>query len=287
MVQIGKLNQLKILKFVEFGLYLNAGDGNEILLPKRDIAGLPEGSDVGDTVEVFVCYDSEDRLIATTLKPKVMVEEFAVLKVVATESIGAFLDWGLAKDLFLPFAEQNRDLRVGLDIIVYVYLDKSNRISASMRIERNLDKTAVKYETDQSVDLLIFGKTELGYKAIINGKSLGMLFHNDVFQSLDYAQRISGFIKKVRDDGKIDLSLMRSGHKGASEVGPRILELLTEKGGFMPINDKTSAEAIYDLFGVSKKKFKIALGGLYKSRLIKVSDEGIQLIEKAGDSAKS
>lgn len=287
MVQIGKINSLKILKFVEFGLYLDAGDGNELLLPKRDIEGLPEGSDVGHVVDVFVCYDSEDRLIATTLKPKASVGEFAVLEVVATEPIGAFLDWGLAKDLFLPFAEQNRDVKVGYEIIVYIYLDKSNRISASMRIEKNLDKVPAQFKVDQSVDLLIFGKTDLGYKAIINGQNLGMLFHNDVFQPLSYAQKISGFIKNVRDDGKIDLSLTRSGHKGAAEVGPKILELLKEKGGFVAINDKTSAETIYDLFGVSKKKYKIALGGLYKSRLIKVSEDGIYLLENTGDSTNS
>ncbi|MBC7466432.1 MAG: GntR family transcriptional regulator [Bdellovibrio sp.] len=287
MVQIGKYNQLKVLKFVEFGLYLDAGDGHELLLPKREIERLPENVNVGDMVDVFVCYDSEDRPIATTLKPAGTVGEFAIVKVVAVEQIGAFLDWGLTKDLFLPFAEQNRDVRVGLDIIVYIYLDKSNRISASMRIERNLDQVPVKYETDQSVELLIFGKTDLGYKAIINGQSLGMLFHNDVFKPLVYAQRISGFIKNVRDDGKIDLSLMKSGHKGAQDIGPQILAFLKQKGGFAPINDKTSAEAIYDLFGVSKKKYKIALGGLYKSRLIKVADDGIYLLEKTGDSTKS
>lgn len=287
MVQIGKVNQLKILKFVEFGLYLDAGNGNELLLPRRDVSTLPEGTDVGHSLDVFVCYDSEDRLIATTAKPKAQVGEFAVLKVVAKEQIGAFLDWGLAKDLLLPFAEQNRDVRVGQEIIVYIYLDKSNRLSASMRIERNLDQVKVNYNVDQAVDLLIFGKTELGYKAIINGQSLGMIFHNDVFQPLSYAQKISGYIKNVRDDGKIDLSLSRSGHQGASEIGPRIIELLKQNGGFMAINDKTSADTIYDLFGISKKKYKIALGGLYKSRLIKVSDEGIFLLEKTGDSLKS
>jgi predicted RNA-binding protein (virulence factor B family) len=286
MVHIGKLNQLKVLKFVDFGLYLDAEDGNELLLPTRDISKLPTKPDVGDIIEVFVCYDSEDRLIATTLTPKATVEEFAILKVVAVEPIGAFLDWGLAKDLFLPFAEQNRDVNVGQEIIVYIYLDKSNRISASMRIERNLDKTKPQFEPDQSVDLLIFGKTDLGYKAIINGKHLGMLFHGDVFQTIVYAQKITGYIKTIRDDGKINLSLMKSGHKAANEIGPQIIQYLKQKGGFAPINDKTSAEAIYDLFGVSKKKYKIALGGLYKSRLIKIGDDGIYLLENIGDSNK-
>lgn len=280
MIQIGKMNSLKIVKFVEFGLYLDAGEGNELLLPRREVNTLPEETNVGDVLDVFVCYDSEDRLIATLTKPKALVGEFAILKVVATENIGAFLNWGLAKDLFLPFSEQTRDLDVGLDIIVYVYIDKSNRISASMRIERNLEKIDVKYEVDQAVDLLIFGKTELGYKAIINGKHLGMIFHTDVFKPLRYAQKISGFIKNVRPDGKIDLSLAQTGHKGASDIGPKILDLLREKGGFLAINDKTPPEAIYELFGVSKKKYKIALGGLYKSRLIKVEEDGIYLVEK-------
>ena len=286
MVQIGQFNQLKILKFVDFGLYLDAGQGNELLLPRKELVRLPEDCKIGDTVEVFVCYDSEDRLIATTLKPKACVGQFAILKVVANERIGAFLSWGLAKDLLLPFAEQTRDLQIGQDIIVYIYLDKSNRISASMRIERNLDQVPVQYKVDQTVDLLIFGRTDLGYKAIINGQSLGMLFHNDVFKPIHYADQFQGYIKKVRDDGKIDLSLSKSGHLGASDIGPQILAMLAEKGGFLEINDKTSAETIYSLFGVSKKKYKIALGGLYKSRLIKVSDDGIHLIENSAEPKK-
>lgn len=281
MIQIGQYNQLKILKFVEFGAYLDAYDGNQLLLPKRDLLNLSEDIQVGDLVDIFVCYDSEDRLIATTLKPKAVVGQFAVLRVVSSERIGAFLNWGLAKDLFLPFAEQNRDVFPGQDIVVHIYLDKSNRISASMRIERNLDKTPANFSLNQEVQLLVFGKTELGYKAIINGKNLGMLFHSDVFQPIYYGDQLKGYIKKIREDGKIDLSLMSAGHKAANQdIGPKIIQYLKDKGGFSDINDKTSADMIYTLFGVSKKKFKIALGGLYKSRLIKVSDDGIELLEK-------
>jgi len=283
MLQIGKINSLKIVKFVEFGLYLDDGLGKEILLPRRELAKLPENTNVGEMLDVFIYFDSEDRIVATLERPKVMVGEFGILKVVAVEHIGAFLDWGLSKDLFLPFAEQNRDLRVGFDVIVYTYLDKSNRISATMRIEKNLNKISEEFKPDQAVDLLIFGKTELGYKAIINGTTLGLLFHDDVFKPLHYGDKIKGFIKNVRDDGKIDLSLAQSGHKGASGIGPQILDYLKQNKGFAAINDKTPAETIYDLFGVSKKKYKIALGGLYKSRLIKVSDEGIYLVEKADE----
>lgn len=275
MLQIGRVNKLEILSLVEDGAYLNDQSEGEIFLPLRDV---PELCAVGDTLDVFICYDSNDRLIATMESPKVQVGEFAVLTVIALEPVGAFLDWGLSKDLFLPFSEQTRDLFLGEEVIVFVYLDNTDRISASMRLEKHLNKTPSEYLEEQSVKLLIYDESNLGYKALIDGKHFGVLYHNEVFQALQYGQVLSGFIKKIREDGKIDLSLSKTGHQGAADIAPQILDLLNKNKGFLAINDKTSAEKIYELFGVSKKKYKIALGGLYKKRLITVGEDGIHLV---------
>lgn len=277
MIQIGRFNKLKVLKHVDFGVFLDGEDDGEILLPLRYML---EECEVGDTVDVFVMFDSDDRLMATTETPKAMVGDFALLKVVAVESVGAFLDWGLSKDLFLPYAEQIHTPKVGQDIIVYIYTDKSDRISASMRLDRHVDKSPVDLKEGQEVELLIAGKTDLGYKAIVNNKIWGVLYANEVFKPLKYGQRTQGYIKKIRTDGKIDLSLQKTdkvGHEAAEDIGPLILDLLQKKGGYLAINDKTPPETIYNLFGVSKKKYKIALGGLYKKRLITVDDDGIRL----------
>ncbi|WP_413291392.1 S1 RNA-binding domain-containing protein [Bdellovibrio sp. HCB337] len=277
MIKIGNFNKLQVLKHVDFGVYLDGDEeSGEILLPRKYV---PENCQVGDFVEVFLCYDSEDRLIATTETPKAQVGDIATLKVVGTSSVGAFLDWGLPKDLFLPFAEQNGHLRVGDTVIVYLYLDNTNRIASSMRLDRKVNKEPAEYEAGQSVDLLIVDKTDLGYKALINNQHWGMIYTNEVFQPLKYGQKTQGFIKEIRpSDGKIDLRLYKTGHQGGDEIATRILEMLQKAdGGFLAINDKTSAEKIYELFGASKKKYKIALGGLYKKRLITITDDGIRL----------
>lgn len=276
MVQIGQINKLKVVKKMEYGVFLDGGSDGEILLPARYA---PENCEVGAELEVFVCFDSEDRLVAMTEMPFAMVGTFGLLKVKSIERVGAFLDWGLPKDLFLPYSEQTRDLKIGQNVLVYLYLDNTDRIASSMRLDRFMDKESGNYEAGQSVDLLIAAKTDLGYKAIINGRHWGMLYANEVFQQLEYGQRLKGFIKQVRDDGKIDLRLNEAGHKATADIGERIMELLKSKGGFLPITDKTDPEAIYDLFGVSKKKYKIALGGLYKKRLITVHDDGIRLVD--------
>jgi len=274
-IQIGSFNKLKVLKRVEFGVFLDGGEECEILLPNRS---LPESFEIGEELEVFIYYDSEDRLIATTEKPLAMVGDFAPLKVVSVNSIGAFLNWGLAKDLFLPFAEQSRDLRPGQIVVVCIYIDKSDRIAASMRLNRHIDKDPSGYKENEKVDLLVYGKTDLGYKAIINNRHSGVLYQNEVFQDLKYGQHLPGYIKKIRpEDGKIDLALQPLGHKGSVDLGEKILERLREEGGFLPLTEKTPPEKIYDLFGVSKKKYKMALGGLYKKRLIVIEDNGIRL----------
>lgn len=287
MLQIGQMNSLPILRQVEIGAFLDggmdsSGEPIEILLPKRY---LPAGKNEGDLLEVFIYHDSEDRLIATTEIPKARVGEFSFLNVVDTSDVGAFLDWGLPKDLFLPFAEQTFEPEIGKKLIVHLYLDKSGRISASMRLDRYLKNKPTEFAIEQEVDLLVYDRTELGFKALINGKYHGMIFANEVFQPLRYGQVLKGFIKQIREDGKIDLRLMKAGHKAAQDnIEPLILELLEDNNGFLDITDKTSPEKIYDLFGVSKKKYKIALGSLYKKRLITVDDDGIRLAKSAKKS---
>lgn len=274
LVDIGRFNKLKITKLVDFGAYLDGGEDGEILLPRKFVSENPQ---VGDEVEVFICYDSEDRLMATTEKPHAQVGEFALLTVVAATPVGAFLAWGLDKDLFLPFSEQIYNIRPGDQVVVAVYLDNTDRIASSMRVERFFEKERADYEVGQSVDLMVYNKTDLGYKAIINGAHSGMLYHNEVFQALKLGQKLRGFIRNIRtEDGKIDLALQKTGHQGAEDVGPKILELLQKNNGFLALNEKTPPEKIYDLFGVSKKKYKIALGGLYKQRLITIEEDGIR-----------
>lgn len=275
MVQIGNFNQLEVLKHVDFGVYLDGGEDGEILLPIRD---MPNECEVGDLLEVFVCYDSDDRLIATTQIPLAQVGDFACLEVVSLEPVGAFLNWGLPKDLFLPFRERTRTLKIGQTVVVYIYLDNTDRICASMRLDKYVDPHPGQYKEGETVELFIAAQTDLGFKAIINGAHWGMIYNNEIFQPIEHGQKLSGFIKKLRDDGKIDLSLQSLNAPAPKDLAAQILIKLKSENGFLAVNDKTPAEKIYQLFGVSKKKYKIALGGLYKKRLITVEDDGIRLV---------
>jgi predicted RNA-binding protein (virulence factor B family) len=209
------------------------------------------------------------------------IGQFTVLRVVSLESVGAFLDWGRPKDLLLPFREQTRDLKVGEEIVVHIYEDNTGRPCSSMRIEKFLDKETAPYKDGEKVDLLIFGESDLGFKAVINQKHLGMLFKNELFQDIRYTDRLPGYIKRVRDDKKIDLILQPLGNFGSGDLGEQILEKLKESDGFLPITDKTDPNVIYNMFGVSKKKYKMALGGIYKKKLIVIEDGGIRLVAKA------
>lgn len=208
------------------------------------------------------------------------IGDFCVLRVVDMQSIGAFLDWGQEKDLFLPFSEQTMKFEIGDEVVVCIYEDNQGRPCSSMRLERFVNKDVSALKPEQKVELLVFAKTELGYKALINKSHLGVLFKNEVFQDIQYAEVLPGYIKQVRDDGKIDLILQPFGNKGSGDLGQKILDVLTENNGFLDITDKTSPEKIYDLFGVSKKKYKMALGGIYKKKLITIDDSGIRLVKK-------
>lgn len=277
MAAIGRYNSLQVTKYTDFGLYLDGGADGEILLPKRYI---PKGEalEVGDWLNVFVYLDSEDRLIATTQKPKVQVGGFASLKVVEINRVGLFLDWGLPKDLLLPHSEEKRPLQVGDYCVVYVYLDqRTRRITATARLDRHLDKTPVRYETGQEVDLLVVEKTDMGFKAIINNEHWGLIHNNEVFKFLRGGMRERGFIREVRADGKISLSLQPLGREAASSLSEQILAKLRGAGGQLPLSDKSSPEQISSLFGVSKGNFKKAIGGLYKQGLIVIEADRIRL----------
>lgn len=213
--------------------------------------------------------------------PVAWIGEYALLEVASAQEVGAFLKWGLEKDLFLPHSEQTRQIQKGQKVIVFIYLDKAERLTGTMRLEKHASPEPANYKEGEAVNLLIAARTDLGFKAIINRKHWGLLYKSEVFQDLQYGQEIKGFIKQIREDGKIDLILQQAGHKAAQdEIGPKILEALKKNKGFLPLNEKTSPEKIYDLFGVSKKKYKVALGGLYKKRLIRISDDGIYLIDE-------
>lgn len=276
MAEIGKINHLYVVKEVDFGIYLDGGDLGEILMPKQYV---PEGTQPEDMIDAFIYLDSEDRLVATTLKPKAMVEEFALLEVVSVTQVGAFLDWGLPKDLFVPFREQRQPMEEGKKYLVYVYLDKnSKRIAASSKIENYLDNIPVDYDEAEEVDLIIVNETDLGYNAIIDNSHLGILYKNEVFQPLNAGDKVQGFIKKIRTDGKIDLSLVKAGYEKISEFADKIVDELQKQNGFLPFTDKSSPEEIYKTFKFSKKNFKAAVGALYKKRIITLEENGIRLV---------
>jgi predicted RNA-binding protein (virulence factor B family) len=275
MAEIGKINNLKIVKEVDFGIYLDGGEHGEILLPSRYV---PENCKVDEIIKVFIYLDSEDRFIATTEKPYAVVGDFALLKVVSVGSVGVFLDWGLPKDLMVPFREQSPNMEEGKSYMVKIYVDKkSNRIAATTRLDRYLDNEPACFQAGEEVELLICNQTDIGYKAIINNTYWGVLYSNEVFQPLKSGQVTKGYIKKVRDDTKIDLSLHKPGYEKVDEVTETILNVLKQKGGFLPVTDKSTPETIYKLFGVSKKTYKKAIGAIYKKKLITIESDGIKM----------
>jgi len=276
MAEIGKTNRLQVLRSTDSGLMLDGKNLGEILLPNRYA---PKEVHPGDCVEVFLMNDSEDRLIATNLKPYAEVGEFAALRVASVTRIGAFLSWGLPKDLFVPFREQKIEMQEGRTYVVCIYLDEaSGRIAASSKLDKFLDRTPAVYKTGAPIKLLICDKTDLGFKAIVNGRHWGILFYSEVFQPLERGQKIDGFIKQVRPDGKIDLCLHKPGFEKVKDLTDVILETIKAQGGFMPITDKAPPEEIYRLFGVSKKTYKMAIGSLYKKRLITFENNGTKLV---------
>lgn len=275
-IQLGKYNQLDVVKEVDFGMYLDGGEDGEILLPKRYV---PEGCRPGDMLNVFIYLDMDERLVATTLHPYVQVGEFACLEVAWVNQFGAFLDWGLMKDLFVPFREQKMKMVKGNRYIVHVHLDEeSYRIVASAKVERYLSKERPVYRAGEEVEVLVWQKTDLGFKVIADNRFSGMLFHNEIFQTVEVGMKLKAYVKHVREDGKIDLQLQPGGARKIDDFTEVLLQYLKENEGYSSIHDKTDAETIYNTFGVSKKTFKKAVGDLYKKRLIVLEEEGIRLL---------
>ena len=278
MATIGQRNLLSIVRAAPPGLYLDGGDLGEILLPGRYI---PAEVAPKQKLDVFVYRDSEDRLVATTESPQAMVGEFACLKVInLDENIGAFLDWGLAKDLLLPFREQEFPVRIGDRVVVYVALDaRTQRILATMRLNRHLNRDTPAYRDGQPVNILITGRTPLGYNAIVENAHRGLLYHSQLAGPLAVGQKLKGFVRAVRAGGKIDLTLDASGYQRVAPLTHKIVEALQFSGGKFEFDDNSTPAAIRQNFGVSKKAFKQALGRLYKSRRISFLKPGVQLLD--------
>ncbi|GAB1405259.1 S1-like domain-containing RNA-binding protein [Lentimicrobium sp.] len=276
----GRYNTLDIVKIVDFGVYLDGGDMGEILLPMKWV---PDGCQPNDSLEVFIYFDSSDRPIATTMKPYAQVGEFAFLKVKAVNDVGAFLDWGLEKDLLVPFREQKVKMVEGKYYVVYVFSDeRSNRIAASAKIENFFSSAPPEYEPGEQVNLMLWRTSELGYLAIINNAHEGLLYASEVYTDLHRGQQLKGYVTKVREDGKIDLTLQPPGYGKIDQLAEGLLDLLRQNKGFLGLTDKSPAEEIYLLCGMSKKNFKKSIGALYKKRLISLEDNGIRLMEYTG-----
>ena len=278
-VQLGQRYTLEVTKCMDFGVYLNAQNLGSVLLPNK-LA--PSGLSIGDTVEVFLYLDSEDRPVATTQQPLAKVGEFAYLKAVACTDVGAFLDWGLDKDVLVPFSEQHRPMEVGRSYLVYLYLNQADgRITASSKVDRFLDDDAPHdFTPQQAVKLIIANSTDLGFKAIINHNHWGVLYKNEVHQRLSFGQKIDGFVRRIRADGKIDLSL-QGGQQTRDKYARLIQNYLQENGGFAPVHDKTDPQTIASMFSMSKGAFKKAIGSLYKQHIIEIGKDGIRLVDKA------
>ncbi len=277
MAQLGKTNRLVIVRDSDHGFYLDGGELGEILLPTREI---PEDVEQGDEVEVFVSRDSEDRIVATVAKPVCEVEDFAALEVVSVNpKIGAFLDWGFPKDLLLPFREQTRKVEVGERVVVRVVIDKkSERIVATTKTNRFLDRYKAEYDVGDKVTLLVQGRTPLGYNVIVDQKYSGLVFENTTDKPLRIGDTLDGYIADVREDGKLNLSLTPVGYGRVSSLSEKILAALEANGGSLELGDKSPPEEIRARFGTSKKAFKQAIGNLYRNRVIRMTRQGIELV---------
>ncbi len=276
MLFLGKFNDLTIERSTSVGLFLSEPEGAEVLLPNKYVT---EEMEVGETVRVFVYKDSEDRPVATTQTPFLLRNEFGYLQVRDVNSYGAFLDWGLEKDLFVPFSEQTSRMEKGESYIVFLYLDRrTDRLLATAKWRQNLDNSRLLVKEGDEVDLLVAERTDLGYNVIINHYHLGLIYYSDVFRRIGIGQRLGGYVKLIREDGKIDVSLEKAGYERIEEHADAIYDMLSQQGGFLPLTDRSSPSEIENHLQMSKKNFKKAIGGLYKRGLITLEENGIRLI---------
>lgn len=279
MIEQGKIVRLNIVKRSTFGLFLGDEAGEELLLPNKYCT---DSMKPGLEVDVFIYRDSEDRKVATTLTPKIRFHEFALLKATAVAKVGAFMDWGLEKDLMVPFREQPQNMEEGRWYIVYLDLDeKSDRLFASNRVERYLQNDKLSVVEGEEVSLVVWQKTDLGYTVIVNHAHKGLVFENEIFQDLNVGEKHKGYVKKIREDNKIDISLQAIGYQKFNDANSELIfSALVENQGFLPLTDKSSPEAIYSQFNISKKAFKKSIGALYKQKKILIETSGIRLLEE-------
>jgi predicted RNA-binding protein (virulence factor B family) len=276
MVNVGEYNTLKVVKEVDFGMYLD-GNPDEILLPKRYV---PAGLKIDDEINVFVYHDNEGRLIATTDRPVAVVGEIAMMQVASVTPHGAFLKWGIMKDVFIPLSYMEHRMKEGDKRLVMLVIDaQTGRVTATEKIDHFLSNLELTIKINDEVDLVIFQKTDIGYKVIINSKHMGVLHYNEVFRELEIGEKLKGFIKNLRPGNKIDVSPGTKGYTRVKSEEDRIIELLRNNSGYLPYNDKSDPEAIYAFFGMSKKTFKMTLGALYKKRQIEFTQTGTKLVE--------
>ncbi|MDH5434463.1 MAG: S1-like domain-containing RNA-binding protein [Gammaproteobacteria bacterium] len=276
MIKIGQFNFLQISQKSERGTLLSAGQLGSVFLSKKET---PNNCNVGDKLQVFIYQNARDEIVATTRKPKIELGGVACLKVISTSNVGAFMDWGLPKDLFVPFGQQAKPMKSGQSHLVYMYEDNTGRLCASSKLNRMLDEKGKGVKEKDKVNLLVGDKTELGYKVVVNQKFWGLLHHSDVFRELQYGQALSGVVKKIRNDGKVDIALQAGKEDSEDKLATKILKQIASDGGFSPYHDKSPPERIYQVFGVSKKAFKAALGTLYKQKKITIEENGIRLTE--------
>lgn len=276
-IKVGEYNTLRVARAFDFGMYLGE-DKDVVLLPKRFI---PAGVEVGDMLKVFVYHDSENRLIATTQQPIGIVGDIVNLQAVTVTNQGAFMDWGLMKDLFVPKAKQLMGMRVGGYYIVKIYLDEqTGRVAATEKIEHFLSNEYLTLKEQDPVDMMVYRRTDIGYTVIINNQHTGVLHFNDIFQDIQVGDRIKGFIKNIREENKIDVAIGKMGYSRVEDEAGKVLRLLKENDGYLPYNDKSNPDEIYSFFGMSKKTFKMTTGNLYKARKIIFTQTGIKLNEE-------
>jgi predicted RNA-binding protein (virulence factor B family) len=277
MIKVGEHNEMEVLRNTSVGMYLGDGEGGEVLLPNKYV---PEDLEEGDEIEVFIYKDSEDRLVATTLAPKIFLNDFACLKVKQVNSTGAFLEWGMEKDLLVPYSEQKSRLHEGTWCMAYMYLDETTeRLVATNNWTKYCSNEEIGLEQDERVRVIIAEETDLGHKVLINKKYEGLIYKNEIFEDLRMGDRRSAFVKEIRPDNKIDISLQQHGGKNITAGSQAILDYMEENNGFLALTDKSSPEKIKELLKMSKKTFKKAIGSLYKQRLVKLEDKGIRLIK--------
>lgn len=276
MISLGKYNRLTVVRKVDFGVYLDGDKEGEILMPRKYV---PRGCKVGDEIEAFVYLDQDERLVATTEQPLAEVGDFACLEVAWVNEYGAFLNWGLTKDLFCPFREQKMRMQKGNRYIVYVMVDEdSYRLMATAKIDKYLSQERPPYSHGDEVELLVWQKTDLGFKVIVDNRFTGLVYEDQVFRPLRTGDRLKGYVDHVRDDGKIDITIQPTGRRLTEEFADTLLQYLKDNNGYCNLGDKSPSELIADRFKVSKKTYKKAVGDLYKRKLITISDDGIRLI---------